>query len=260
MISRCSGLSRQPPATNSAASQSSSSGCVGASPWVPKLLGERTMPRPKWCCQTRLAITRAVSGLSRRRDPVGQDRAGGRVVFAPGGGVGIAGVGGAEDRRGSPARPCRPGTCGVAAEQDERLGRRRAGLGHARGPSRPAPASRLELVELASQPRDSRANRSAPSTRGALGADQLGDVGAAGRPSAARRPRASRRVEAGAATRRPSGRGRAASGSIRAGSARRPCGSSTVAVLLLARRRGCRRSSTTVLPATVSREPSSESR
>ena len=31
-----------------------------------------TMPRPKWCCQSRLTITRAVSGLSGRRDPLRQ--------------------------------------------------------------------------------------------------------------------------------------------------------------------------------------------
>ena len=31
---------------------------------VPKLLGVPTRPLPKWCCQTRLTITRAVSGLS----------------------------------------------------------------------------------------------------------------------------------------------------------------------------------------------------
>ena len=58
---------------------------------LPKLFGERTMPRPKWCCQTRLAITRAVSGLSGEaiqlastvRRP---------VVFAPAAGAGIAGA------------------------------------------------------------------------------------------------------------------------------------------------------------------------
>ena len=29
-----------------------------------KLLGVRTRPSPKWCCQSRLTITRAVSGFS----------------------------------------------------------------------------------------------------------------------------------------------------------------------------------------------------
>ena len=58
--------------TNSTASQSSSSGCDGGSPILPKLLGVRTMPSPKWCCQRRLTITRAVSGLSRRRQPLGE--------------------------------------------------------------------------------------------------------------------------------------------------------------------------------------------
>lgn len=32
-------------------------------PARPKSLGVRTMPRPKWCCQIRLTITRAVSGF-----------------------------------------------------------------------------------------------------------------------------------------------------------------------------------------------------
>ena len=50
--------------TNSIASQSSNSGCVGRSPRKPKSLAVATMPLPKWCCQSRLTITRAVSGLS----------------------------------------------------------------------------------------------------------------------------------------------------------------------------------------------------
>ena len=33
---------------------------------APKSLGVATMPRPKWCCQSRLTITRAVSGWSGR--------------------------------------------------------------------------------------------------------------------------------------------------------------------------------------------------
>ena len=59
MISLWIGLSRQPPRISSPASQSSSSGCVGRSPCVPKSLGVATIPRPKWCCQSRLTITRA---------------------------------------------------------------------------------------------------------------------------------------------------------------------------------------------------------
>src|SRR5437773_10868363 len=45
------------------ASQSRSSGCVGLMPERPKSLGVRTIPRPKWCCQTRFTITRATSGF-----------------------------------------------------------------------------------------------------------------------------------------------------------------------------------------------------
>ena len=65
-ISRCIALRLQPRATNSVASQSSSSGWRRPSPIVPKSLGVATIPRPKWCCQRRLTITRAVSGLSGR--------------------------------------------------------------------------------------------------------------------------------------------------------------------------------------------------
>src|SRR4051812_17033970 len=50
-------------AMNSHASQSRSSGCVGRWPRVPKSFGVGTSPRPKWCCQMRLTMTRAVSGL-----------------------------------------------------------------------------------------------------------------------------------------------------------------------------------------------------
>ena len=48
---------------NHTASQSSNSGCVGRDPILPKLFGVATSPRPKCCCQMRLTITRAVSGL-----------------------------------------------------------------------------------------------------------------------------------------------------------------------------------------------------
>ncbi len=55
----------QPRSTNSVASQSSSSGCDGLSPCVPKSSDVRTMPRPKNSCQMRFTATRAVSGFSR---------------------------------------------------------------------------------------------------------------------------------------------------------------------------------------------------
>src|SRR5436190_21460759 len=53
------GFNLQPLRINSVASQSSSSGCVGGSPRLPKSLGVATMPRPRWCCQSRLTMTRA---------------------------------------------------------------------------------------------------------------------------------------------------------------------------------------------------------
>ena len=54
---------------------------------MPKLLGVRTRPSPKCHCQTRLTITRAVSGFVCRRDPAGQlapaaPFADGRLSFA----------------------------------------------------------------------------------------------------------------------------------------------------------------------------------
>ena len=54
----------QPPSTNSTASQSSSSGWVGASACWPKSSTEATIPRPKTSAQMRLTVTRAVSGFS----------------------------------------------------------------------------------------------------------------------------------------------------------------------------------------------------
>ena len=54
----------QPRWTNSVASQSSSSGCDGRSPFVPKSSTVATRPTPKCCAQKRLTATRAVSGLS----------------------------------------------------------------------------------------------------------------------------------------------------------------------------------------------------
>ena len=46
----------------SRASQSSSSGCEGSWPWLPKSSGVATIPRPKIDCHQRLTVTRAVSG------------------------------------------------------------------------------------------------------------------------------------------------------------------------------------------------------
>ena len=51
-----------PPRTNSVDNQSNKSGWVGLDPVLPKLAGVFTSPVPKWYCQMRLIITRAVSG------------------------------------------------------------------------------------------------------------------------------------------------------------------------------------------------------
>ena len=54
----------QPDEMNSVASQSSSSGWDGGSPWRPKFSGVATRPRPKSCCQAALTATRAERGLA----------------------------------------------------------------------------------------------------------------------------------------------------------------------------------------------------
>ena len=63
-INRCICFTDQPQRTNSEASQSSSSGCDGFPPLRPKSLGVSTRPLPKWPCQMRFTMTRAVSGFS----------------------------------------------------------------------------------------------------------------------------------------------------------------------------------------------------
>ena len=88
------------------------------------------MPRPKWYCQMRLTITRAVSGLSgeaiqsasTRRRP---------GTCAPGVGVGITGLRRCRAPTGSAGSTLSPLIVRVAAEQHERLGAPRARLGHA---------------------------------------------------------------------------------------------------------------------------------
>ncbi len=57
--SRCIAFSRHPPLTNSPASHSSNSGCVGLAPAFPKSFGVATSPAPMWCCHSRFTITRA---------------------------------------------------------------------------------------------------------------------------------------------------------------------------------------------------------
>ena len=215
MIARWSGLSRQPWATNSEASQSSSSGWVGASPCVPKLFGERTIPRPKWCWKTRLAITRAVRGFS--GDAIQSARTRRRPdVFASAGRGRDRRRGRAEDLEEARLDLVARGV-GVAAEQDERLGRDRAGLGHAEGRVADAPcasASRRGAGVPAG---------SAPSAPGRARVPPPSGSGCGRRwPSIpASRPRATSARNPARTTPRP-GRGRRPSGSIPGGSARGP--------------------------------------
>ena len=64
-ISRCRVLMLQLLWINSVASQSRSSGCNGAGVCVPKSFAFETSHCPKWPCQIRLTITRAVRGFDR---------------------------------------------------------------------------------------------------------------------------------------------------------------------------------------------------
>ena len=72
MISLMIGLTRQPLLTNSLASHSSNSGCVGGVPVSPKLSAVGTIPRPMRCSQIRLTMTRANSAEAGDRPSVNQ--------------------------------------------------------------------------------------------------------------------------------------------------------------------------------------------
>ena len=116
------------------ASQSSSSGCVGGSPCRPKSPGVRTRPWPKWCIQTRLTITRAVSGLSFAGDRLGQLQP--AAAFLEGLAVRLAedGEEPARHLRRRDGRDCRGGRragsrgCGVSASAIGTGRRERAGI------------------------------------------------------------------------------------------------------------------------------------
>ena len=54
------------------ASQSSSSGCVGGVPCVPKSFSVSTRPRPKYCCQMRLTVDAAGQRVLAVDQPAGQ--------------------------------------------------------------------------------------------------------------------------------------------------------------------------------------------
>ncbi len=111
MIWRCSAFSDQPSSTNRMASQSSSSGCEGVSPSLPKLSTERTSPRPKCQRHARLTITRAVSGF---RGPVSHRASSSRPLDF-GGHRRLARAG--QDRR-KPSRHDGPASEVIAAQED----------------------------------------------------------------------------------------------------------------------------------------------
>ena len=58
-------LTSQPESMNSQASQSSSAGFGGGSPWAPRSSSTLLRPRPKNCFHSRFITVRAVSGFSR---------------------------------------------------------------------------------------------------------------------------------------------------------------------------------------------------
>ena len=143
-MSRWSFFTDQPSRTNWTASQSSSSGCVGGSERVPKSLGVRTSPSPKWPAQTRLTRTRAVSGLS-----------GLAIVLAsssrPLPSVNGLRVGGDHGR--GLARDGRAAIVVVAANEDDGLGRLRRVVEDVRA-GRRGRARRLERVDLSPDGRE----------------------------------------------------------------------------------------------------------
>ena len=115
-----------------------------------------TMPRPKWYCQTRLTITRAVSGLSFDAIQLGQHRPPAARLRA---------LRRLRDRRrrrrrappGSPARPRRPATCGLPRTSTYVAGGRDvAVVDRQRQLLRRRPASSSSAVALLPQPRRTR--------------------------------------------------------------------------------------------------------
>ena len=85
---------------NSTASQSSSSGCDGGSLCVPKSSLVATRPVPKYACQTRLTIARAVVGDFAVDQPLRERQAGSAARPAAAG-------------AGTPARPASPASAGL---------------------------------------------------------------------------------------------------------------------------------------------------
>ena len=162
------------------ASQSSNSGCVGASPRRPKSPGVATSALPKWCIQTRLTNTRAVSGLSFETIALGQ--------FQPAAAVRERLAVGAGDLQELP-RHRLAGPAGVAAVEDARVVGSRRIVQHHR-PRRP--------LRRAS----SRARAGASGTRPAS-RDRGRATGSPSRARAARRPANRVRTARGAAPRRP---------------------------------------------------------
>ena len=78
-------LTSQPLSRNSTASQSSSSGWTGHSPWAPRSSTRLLMPVPKSCFQSRFTNTRAVSGFSGEVSHLARSSRVSRLPFVPDG-------------------------------------------------------------------------------------------------------------------------------------------------------------------------------
>ena len=149
-ISRCIAFRLQPRATNSVASQSSSSGWVGPPPGCRSRWAWRRSRGRNGSCQSRLTITRAGQRMVGPRQPLGQGLAAARRGRARGGRMRPASAV-AQDRE-EPRRHllARVGEVPLA-EQEDRRGRRgrcRSCRWHVGGVggSRPWPASSSRLV------------------------------------------------------------------------------------------------------------------
>ena len=79
-IRRCSAFRSQPSLMKRSVNQSSSSGCVGSFPWLPKSSGVATMPRPKCIRQTAIDDDARGERVLRRGEPAGETQPVARLI------------------------------------------------------------------------------------------------------------------------------------------------------------------------------------
>ena len=124
------------------------------------------MPRPKWCCQSAVDHHAGRERVVGRGDPVGQRACGGRTSSRRAAASGLRRRRRREPRE-TPARPCRPSTCGLPRSSTNVSGALRPVSVTHEGLARRGP-SLLELFELARELADSCSNRSWPEHSRAL--------------------------------------------------------------------------------------------